>query len=312
MTAHAKSTGPDYKPALIEYLLLGLLALLWGSSYLFLKVAVSEIPPITLIALRVGGAAVFLAVVMMVRGRTLPREPKVWRMLAIQSGFTSIGGWTILAWGQQFVDAGLASVLNSTSPLFVFTFTALITRHEPLGPRKLVGVLMGFAGVVLIVGVDALAGLGQAVAGQLACLVGAMLYAGAAIYGKKVAGIGALETAFGTMVWATAVLVPMAFILEDPLALRPSLPALGATACLSILSTGAALLIYFRLIRTLGSLGVASQAYLRAGLGVVLGVVVLGETLTPPVAAGLCAAILGVALLNTSWKPRCFGHQQNP
>ena len=125
-------------------------------------------------------------------------------MLGVQAFFNSIGAWTVLAWGQQYVGAGLASVLNSTSPIFVFLFTALISRHEALGGRKLAGAMIGLAGVVPIVGVDVLSGLGAAVAGQLACLAGAMLYAGAAIYGKRFAEVGALQTALGTMIWATA------------------------------------------------------------------------------------------------------------
>ncbi len=286
------------EPKTAEYLLLGLLALLWGSSYLFIKVAVAEIPPITLIALRVAGAAAFLLVVLVASGRRLPKDARTWARLGVQAFFNSIGAWTLLAWGQQFVDAGLASVLNSTSPIFVFLFTALITRHEPLGGRKILGAVTGLAGVVLIVGVDALAGLGTAVAGQVACLVGAMLYACAAIYGKRFAGIGPLETALGTMIWATVVLVPLAFALEAPLAIRPDIHALAATGILSVFCTGTALLIYFRLVHTLGSLGVASQSYLRAGVGVLLGVVLLGEAPSLPVMIGLVAAIGGVALLN--------------
>ncbi len=281
-----------------ELLLLALLSLLWGASYLFIKVAVTEIPPLTLIALRVAGAALFLTAVMTLRGDALPRDPRTWRMLFVQAVFNSIGAWTVLAWGQQFVDAGLASVLNSTSPIFVFLFTALITRHEGLAGRKLVGALVGAFGVLLIVGMDVLQGLGAQVLGQLACLAGAGLYAGAAIYGKRFGRISAVATATGTMIWATIVLVPAALVLERPWSLAPSWQSLAATAILSILCTGVALLIYFRLVRTLGSMGVASQSYLRAGIGVVLGMVFLSESLTLSVAGGLCAAILGVALIN--------------
>ena len=116
----------------IELLLLALLALLWGSSYLFIKIAVAEIPPVTLIAARVLGAALFLYVVLWLRRDGLPRERRTWGLLGVQAVFNSIGAWTVLAWGQQFVDAGLASVLNSTSPIFVVIFTGLLTRHERL------------------------------------------------------------------------------------------------------------------------------------------------------------------------------------
>ena len=287
-----------------ELPLLALLALLWGSSYLFIKVAVAEIPPVTLIALRVFGAAVFLLLVMGARAEKLPRDLRTWRMLLLQAMLNSIAAWTILAWGQQYVESGLASVLNSTSPIFVFLITALVTRHETLGGRKLAGAILGVFGVVLIVGVDTLRGLGDQVAGQVACLVGAALYAGAAIYGKRFGHISALATAAGTMIWATAVLVPLALVLDRPWTLTPGATALAATAVLSILCTGVALLVYFRLVRTLGSMGVASQSYLRAGIGVILGIVFLGETFTLPVAAGLCAAIVGVALINwpSRWK----------
>ena len=282
----------------IELLLLALLALLWGSSYLFIKIAVAEIPPVTLIAARVLGAALFLYVVLWLRRDGLPRERRTWGLLGVQAVFNSIGAWTVLAWGQQFVDAGLASVLNSTSPIFVFIFTGLLTRHEALGGRKLLGAGIGTVGVVLIVGTDALRGLGDQVIGQLACLAGAALYAGAAIYGKRFGDISATATAAGTMTWAMAVLVPAALVLEKPWTLSPGTREIMAALVLSIPCTGVALLIYFRLVRTLGSLGVASQSYLRAGIGVILGVVLLDETLSASVFTGLATAILGVALIN--------------
>lgn len=287
----------------IEFLLLALLALLWGSSYLFIKVAVAEIPPVTLIALRVFGAAIFLVMVMKVRFEKLPRDAKTWRMLFIQSIYNSIGAWTVLAWGQQFVDAGLASVLNSTSPIFVFLITALITRHETINGRKLLGATIGLFGVVLIVGLDVLDGLGAQFAGQIACLIGALLYAGAAIYGKQFGHISAVAAAAGTMIWASAILIPTSLVIDRPWTLMPSSDAIVATLVLSVFCTGVALLIYFRLVRTLGSMGVASQSYLRSGVGVVLGIVFLGEAISLPIAFGLIAAMLGVALINWPAKP---------
>jgi drug/metabolite transporter (DMT)-like permease len=282
----------------IEILFLALLALLWGSSYLFIKVAVAEIPPVTLIALRVSGASIFLMIVMKVRRESLPRTPRIWRMLLLQAMFNSIGAWTVLAWGQQYVESGLASVLNSTSPIFVLLMTAAITRHEKLGGQKLIGAALGLVGVIMIVGVDALRGLGDQVAGQIACLLGAALYAGGAVYGKRFGQISAVATAAGTMLWASVILVPLALLLDRPWTLTPSATAVSATVVLSIVCTGVALLLYFRLVRTLGSMGVASQSYLRAGIGVLLGVALLGEAFTIPVAIGLLATILGVAFIN--------------
>ena len=287
--------GPNYT---VEFGLLALLALLWGSSYLFIKVAVTEIPPITIIAARVSIAALLLLSVMQLRNERLPREVLTWRMLFVQAFFNSIGAWTILAWGQQYLDSGLASVLNSTAPIFVFFATWLITRHEAVNGLKLLGALLGLVGVVLIVGVDALNGLGKQVLAQLAVITGAILYACAAIYGKRFSGQPAIVTAAGTMVWASVCLVPLSLLVDQPWTLRPSFKALASVLLLGLICTGVALLIYFRLMKTLGSLGVASQAYLRAGVGVLLGVVVLGEQITPLVGLGLIATMLGVAAMN--------------
>lgn len=281
-----------------ELALLALLALLWGSSYLFIKVAVAEIPPITLIATRVSIASVLLLAVLFWRGQSLPRDARTWAMLFVQSVFNAIAAWTLLAWGQQYVDSGLASVMNSTSPIFVFFITLLITRHEAVSALKLAGACLGLFGVVLIVGIDALNGLGLQVAGQLAAIAGAVLYACAAIYGKNFSHLPATVTAAGTMIWATVCLVPVSLAIEQPWTLTPSIQAIAAALALSIACTGIALLIYFRLIKTLGSLGVASQAYLRAGIGVMLGMVFLGEQITLIVGIGLIAAILGVAAIN--------------
>ncbi len=281
-----------------ELSLLGLLALLWGSSYLFIRIALDTIPPVTLIAIRVSIAAAFLMAVVTLRGERLPRDRQTWRMLLVQSFLNSIGAWTVLAWGQQYVGSGLASVLNSTSPIFIFFITLFFTRHESVGLRKLLGACVGVVGVLLIVGPDVLSGLGQQVAAQGAIILGALLYAGAAIYGKRFPHLSPTVVAAGTMIWATVWLVPLSLALEEPWTLRPSAVSLAAALTLSIACTGIALLIYFRLVRTLGSMGVASQAYLRAGIGVLLGVVVLGETVTPLIGAGLVAAIVGVALIN--------------
>lgn len=282
----------------LEIPLLCLLALLWGSSYLFVKIAVETIPPITLIASRVTIAAIFLCTIVRWKGETYPRDRRTLAQLLVQAFLNSIISWTLLAWGQQYVDSGLASVLNSTSPLFVFFITLIFTRHETTSVLKLVGACLGVAGVMLIVGTDALQGLGQQVLAQLAVLSGAMLYACAAIYGKKFAHLSATVTAACIMVWASVCLIPLSLLIEQPWTLTPSTRSLSAALALGVMCTGVALLIYFRLIETLGSMGVASQGYLRAGVGVMLGIVVLGEHITPMIALGIGAALLGVIAIN--------------
>lgn len=281
-----------------EYALLGLLAGLWGSSYLFAKVALAEIPPLTLAAYRVTVAACVLLGVMRLRGASLPREGATWRILFTQSLFNSTLAWAILAWGQQYVDSGLAGVLNSTSPIFVVLLTLAYLRRERLSGWQIGGALLGFAGVVATIGVDVLGALGRDVLAQFATLFSALLYAIAALHGRRLAHVSPLVTAAGTTVLAAACLVPASLVVEHPWTLAPSLRSLGAASALAFFCTAIALLLYFRLLRTLGPMGVTSQSYLRSGVSVLLGVAVLGERVSPAVGVGLAAIIVGVAAIN--------------
>lgn len=281
-----------------DYALLLLLATFWGSSYLFQRIAVPEIPPLTLVAGRVTGGAALLLAVMAWRGVRLPRAPRVWRDLAVQSVLNASGAWVLLAWGIQHVDSALATVLNSTSPLWVVVFTILATLGRGVGAAQVAGTVAGLAGVTLIVGPAALRGLGDQVLGQLACVTGAMIYALATFWGRRFAGIPPLAVATGTMLCAAVTLWPLALIFESPLTLSPGAGALAAWAVLAFFCTGLALLLYFHLLGSLGPLGVASQAYLRQAVGVGLGIAILGERPGAIVFAGVALAIIGVILVN--------------
>jgi drug/metabolite transporter (DMT)-like permease len=285
-----------------ELPLLGVLACLWGSSYLLIKIALGSIPPITLMAFRVTLAALFLVAVMCARGERLPTDSHSWQRLFVQSLLNSSVAWLVLAWGQQYVPSGLAGVLNSTSPLFVFLITAIMVRGSATSMMQVVGVMLGFVGVLLTVGFDALQGFGQQALAQAAVLFGAFLYACAAINGKRLSHLSPLVTATGTMLLAAASLVPLSLLIEHPWTIRPSLNATLAATALSLLCTGVALIVYFRLIKTLGPVGVTSQAYVRAGISVLLGLIVLGEQLSPTVLIGLVTIILGVTLINVPAK----------
>ncbi len=281
-----------------EFALLGLLALLWGSSYLFIGVAVEHIPPITLIAFRVALAALLMLVVVRMTDRRLPGFGPIWALIFIQAFLNSFGAWTLLAWGQQFVDSGLAGVLNSTSPIFVVCATLMLGQAGSTGLRKVSGVIIGLVGVVLIMGPSVLGGLGEQLLAQSAILLGAICYAGAALHGRRFRDLPPSATAAATLVAASIVLVPISLVVDRPWTLRPPVHATLAAVCLSVLCTALALAIYFRLLRTLGALGTASQAYLRSVVAVALGIVILGERFELIVGLGTLAAIVGVVLIN--------------
>jgi drug/metabolite transporter (DMT)-like permease len=280
-----------------EYVLLLVLATLWGASYSLIKVGVETIPPITLIAARTLIAAALLLAIVRWRGLILPRDGETWRRFLIQACLNSAIPFTLIAWGERQVDAGPATVLNSTAPIFVFLLTAAITRHEPVTLRKLVGVVSGMAGVCLIIGVEALSGFGEQLLAPLAIVAATICYAGAAIFGKTFKDLDPILPAAGSLICGAAILLPASLVIDQPWTFMPSRDSVLALIGLSVFSTALALVIYFRLVHTLGSVGVTSQAYLRVPIGVAIGVVFLGEQLTVAAWLGLACVVVGVAAM---------------
>jgi drug/metabolite transporter (DMT)-like permease len=293
MTAN-RSRNPGHA---VDFALLVLLATLWGASYTFIKLGVATIPPITLIAARTLIAGLLLLVIMRWRGLSLPRDIATWRRFLFQACLNSVIPFTLIAWAERSLEAGLATILNSTSPIFTFLLTLAITRHEPVSARKLFGVLAGMAGICLIVGVQALGGLGEQLAAQIATVVATICYAGAAIFSRGFKGLDPMAPAAGSLLSGAAILIPISLVVDRPWTLAPSTSSLLALLGLSIFSTALAFVIYFRLIQTLGSVGTTAQAYLRVPIGVALGVLFLGEGLSSTAWIGLGCVVIGVAAM---------------
>jgi drug/metabolite transporter (DMT)-like permease len=281
----------------VELALLLLLATLWGASYSFIKLGVATIPPITLIAARTLVAGVLLLAIMHWRGLRLPKDAATWRRFLFQACLNSVIPWTLIAWGERSLDAGLATILNSTSPIFTFFLTLAMTRHEALSARKLFGVVAGMVGICLIVGVQALAGLGVQLTAEIASVTATICYAGGAIFSRGFGGLDPMAPAAGSLLCGAAILVPASLVMDRPWTLAPSTGSLLALVGLAVFSTALAFVIYFRLITTLGSIGTTAQAYLRVPIGVALGVIFLGETLTSTAWIGLGCVVIGVAAM---------------
>ena len=288
---------PTHPRIATELALLLALATLWGASYTFLKIAVATIPPITLIAGRTLIAGLLLIVIMHWRGVKLPTDAANWRRFLFQACLNSVIPWTMVAWGTQALDAGVATILNSTAPIFTFFLTLAVTRHEAVTSRKLLGVVAGMAGICLIVGMQALAGLGEQFAAQIAMLFAAICYAGAAIFGRSFKDLDPMAPAAGSLLCGAAILIPASLVVERPWTLAPSTSSLLALLALAVFSTALAFVIYFRLIQTLGSVGTTAQAYLRVPIGVAIGVVFLGENLSTTAWVGLACVVIGVAAM---------------
>ena len=289
---HPRQPGMAYELALLL-----LLATLWGASYTFIKLGVATIPPITLIAARTAIAGLLLLAIMRWRGIRMPRDLATWRRFLFQACLNSVIPWTLIAWGERLVDAGLATILNSAAPIFTFLLTALVTQHEAATPRKLFGVIAGMAGICLIVGVDAFHGLGRGLLAEVAIVAATLCYAGAAIFGRGFRGLDPMAPAAGSLVAGAAILIPLSLAVEEPWTLAPSANSILALLGLAVFSTAAAFVIYFRLIQTLGSVGTTAQAYLRVPIGVAIGVAFLGERLSPTAWVGLACVVAGVAAM---------------
>lgn len=281
----------------VELLLLALLATLWGASYTFIKLGVATIPPITFIAARTLIAALILLAVLRLRGLHLPRDRTTWKRFAIQAALNSVMPFTLIAWAELTIDAGLAAILNSTTPIFTFLLTLVLARHEPSSLRKFFGVLAGMIGICLIIGVEALNGVGRELLAQLAMLIATVSYAGAAIFGRNFKDLDPMMPAAGSMLCGAIILIPLSLVVDQPWTLSPSTSSLLALLGLAVFSTALAFCIFFRLVNTLGSVGTTAQAYLRVPIGVAIGALFLGERLTDTAWVGLVCVVAGVAAM---------------
>jgi drug/metabolite transporter (DMT)-like permease len=278
----------DEQPRLsISLLMLLALATLWGASYSLIKVGVATIPPVTLIAARTLISGSLLLLVLRLRGLKLPTDRRNTRRFLIQAGLNSVLPFTLVAWGEQFVDASLAVILNALTPVFAFLINALVTRHEAVTAPKLFGVAAGLLGVCLVVGPSALTGIGAGVIAQFAIILAAVAYGGAVTFGRTFRDLDPMMPAAGSLIWGGAVLLPFSLFIDRPWILHPAVSSVAALLALSVFSTALAFVIYFTLLQRLGSVGTTAQAYLRVPIGVAIGVLFLGETLNQNALLGL-------------------------
>ncbi|MEE8273839.1 MAG: DMT family transporter [Alphaproteobacteria bacterium] len=281
-----------------EWLLLTALSILWGGSFFFVEVLLDTADPMSVVLMRVAPAAVALTVFTYAAGYRLPRDFVTWRAFLVMGALNNAVPFTLIAWGQVHIDSGLAAIMNAATPLFTVVLAHLVTADERLTANRGIGVLVGLLGVVVLVGPEALSGLGLEVLAQLAVLGAALSYAMAGIYGRRLAVLPAPTAAAGMLIASTAIAIPVAFVLGAPLSVDPTAPALGAMLGLSLLSTACAYLIYFRVLATAGATNLLLVTFLIPPSAVVLGVVVLGEQPTLSAIAGMILVLLGLVVID--------------
>jgi len=279
--------------------LLLLLSVLWGGSFLYVKIALAELPPVTLMALRVTFGGLGLLVVLRVRGIKLPRDPAVWRALCVMAVFNAILPFALIAWGQREISAGLAAVINSATPLWTLLLAHFFTPDERLDAGRSIGVLVGFSGVVLLVGPDAVDGLGAPALAQLACVAATVSYGISLVWGRRIRGIDGGTVAAGQFLSAAPAAIVLAAIIDRPWVLPvPGFATVASITGLVLLSTVVAYIVYFRLMQNYGAGNASLVTMLIPPSAMLLGAVFLGETVDPRALSGFALLAAGLAIVD--------------
>lgn len=295
-------TAPSHKPMdLTDWGLLVALSILWGGSFFFVGIAVRELPPLTIVAMRVALAALALGGLLRILGLPMPRDRRTWVAFFGMGALNNLLPFCLIVWGQTQISSGVASVLNATTPLFGVLVAHVLTRDEKMTGNRLAGVLIGFAGVAVMIGPTALAGLGNGLLPQLAVLGAALSYSFAGIFGRRFKGMGVspLVTATGQVTASTLMLVPVALLLDRPWTLpMPSAPAWGAVIGIALLSTALAYVIFFRVLASAGATNLMLVTFLIPVSAILLGGLFLGERLAVRHGIGMALIAGGLAAID--------------
>lgn len=281
-----------------EWVLLIILSVFWGGSFFFVELALTGLTPLFLVFARVAIAAAALWCFVLATGGSFPTSPKLWGCFAIMGLFNNVVSFNLIAWGQQHIDSGLASILNATMPMFTVVLAHWLTRDEKLTLSRGAGVLVGLVAVAVMVGGDALKELGTGVVGQLAMLGAAASYAYAAIYGRRLASIPVRQTAAGMLTASAVIMAPVVLLFGDPARLHPDLVSVSALLGLALVSTSAAYIIYFRILERAGATNIALVTLLIPVSALVLGMTLLGERPGWNAYAGMALIFVGLMLID--------------
>ncbi|MCP4340828.1 MAG: DMT family transporter [Desulfobulbaceae bacterium] len=265
-----------------EWLLLIILSILWGGSFFFVGVAVEALPPLTIVTLRVFLAAIALLAVVYFTGSRMPSNPTVWIAFIGMGVLNNVIPFTLIVWGQTHIASGLASILNATTPLFTVVAAHFLTKDEKMSNLKIMGIVFGLTGVAIMIGHEALGGLGDSILGQVAVLGAAISYALAGIYGRRFRqlGIKPVVTATGQVTASSLILIPLAILYDHPFTLpMPGVEIWLAILALAFVSTAFAYILYFRILSTAGATNVLLVTLLIPVSAILLGTVLLGEQL---------------------------------
>ncbi|MEJ2211562.1 MAG: EamA family transporter [Anaerolineae bacterium] len=282
----------------MNLLLLLALGTIWGSSYLFIKVTVADVPPLTLVAGRLTLAAVILWGVMAASRQSMPRRRSLWGAYTVMGFFSGTLPYVLISWGEQYISSGLAALLQATMPIFTVLMAHFAIREERLTMASVLGVAVGFAGVAVLMLPDLRQGLHASLWGQAAIVVSSASYAGAAVYARlRLRGQSPLASTTGQLTMGAVLTLPLALIVDRPFHLSPSPQAWWAWLGLILLGTVIAYIIYYAIIERTSATFVSMVTYVIPVNGLLLGALVLNETLTLNVLVSAILILAGVVLV---------------
>ena len=300
MSQSSAASAPIRAMTGADWGLLVLLSMLWGGSFFFVGVAIKEVPVLTIVAYRVGVASLVLHLVLRVQGIPFPLGRQALLAFLGMSLLNNVIPFNLLVFGQSQIESGLASILNATTPIFTMVLAHIFTRDEKLGWRKGIGVVLGFAGVVILFAGGSFVST-AAMLGQFACVGAALSYGFSGIFGRRFAGLGLqpMVIATGQLTMSALVMLPLALVIDRPLARAlPGMHALTAMTMLAVFSTALAYILFFRILTRAGATNVSLVTLLVPCSAILLGAAFLGEAISLRALAGFGTIALGLLIID--------------
>ncbi len=284
-----------------EWMLLVGLSVLWGGSYLFMKLAVLTVPLFTIVLGRVSIAALALLIVLTISGTGIPKGRRIWLAFFGMGIFNNVIPMSLIVFSQNSISVGLASILNSITPLFTILVAHMTTNDERLTFRKLVGISFGIMGVVMLMGPELVDNFGVAALGEWACLGAALSYACANTFGRRFVQLGTkpMQTAFGQVVASTVILAPLVIVVDQPWAISdPGFLSVLSILALGLFCTALAYVIYFQILARSGATAIALVTFMIPPSAILMGWLALGEQISSQDFLGL--SLIGVGLFSVN------------
>jgi drug/metabolite transporter (DMT)-like permease len=284
-----------------DWLILGILALIWGGAFFFIGVAVRHVPPLTYVWLRLSIAALGMWGFVWFKGQPVGLPRSVWGSILLLALLNNAIPFVLFGWSQTHIASGLASILNATTPIWGVLVAHFLTHDERMSPRKIAGVLLGFGGVATMIGPALLSKIGSSALAQLACVAAALCYALAAVWARRFRrmGLSPMSVTTGQLSAGAAIMLPLAMFVDQPWTHTfPPLTAWGAIIALALLCTAFGYVLYFRLIDSSGATNALLVTLLVPPVAILLGALFLGETLAAQDFLGLGLIALGLAAID--------------